>query len=210
MDPQGPVVVQHRIELREVDDAIAVDAWHLLIHQGYQGLGVLRGAPRPVHGGPQGAEAVRVRRRDVEQRHVGADQAPAEEQRQVPQVDGNRLRIASHDLLTQVGSHKGGHGSDTLGRFRVVQGCRSRPFQVHVDGPQIPKFFCLGHIDHPLHQRLWCGSACVNENHAVAFQVRLQSFLRRLADPRTFPQADRIPFHAKLVDVQRRAQAAGC
>ena len=51
-------------------------------------LGVLRGAPRPVHGGPQGAEAVRVRRRDVEQRHVGADQAPAEEQRQVPQVDG--------------------------------------------------------------------------------------------------------------------------
>ena len=51
-------------------------------------LGVLRGAPRPVHRGAQGAEAVRVGRRDVQQRHVGADQATAEEQRQVAQVDG--------------------------------------------------------------------------------------------------------------------------
>ena len=47
MDPQGPVVVQHRIELREVDDAIAVDAWHLLIHQGYQGLDRIHGVKSP-------------------------------------------------------------------------------------------------------------------------------------------------------------------
>ena len=57
--------------------------------RGFPGvLGVFRGAPRPVHRGAQGAEAVRVGRRDVQQRHVGADQATAEEQRQVAQVDG--------------------------------------------------------------------------------------------------------------------------
>lgn len=148
---------------------------------------------------------MRVGRRDVQQRHVGADQATAEEQRQVAQVDGNRFRITGHDLLTQVGSHKCGQGSDTLGRFRIVHWYGSRPFQVHVDGPQIPKFLSLGHIDHPLHQRLWCGSACMNENHAVAFQVRLQGFFGSLADPGTFPEADGIPFHAVFVDVQRRA-----
>ena len=35
---------------------------------------------------------------------------------------------------------------------------------------------CISCRSHPLlsphlHQRLWCGSACMNENHAVAFQV---------------------------------------
>ena len=55
-------------------------------------LRVLRGAPRPVHRGAQGAETVRVGRRDVQQRHVGAHQATAEEERQVAQVDGTWCR----------------------------------------------------------------------------------------------------------------------
>jgi len=55
------VMVEDRVELRVVDDAVPEHPWHLRIDEAYNVLCVLNATAHPVHRGPKGAIAMFIR-----------------------------------------------------------------------------------------------------------------------------------------------------
>mmetsp|Transcript_29609 Transcript_29609/g.68852 ORF Transcript_29609/g.68852 Transcript_29609/m.68852 type:complete len:288 (+) Transcript_29609:830-1693(+) len=186
----GLVHMHDRIELGVVDHAISIDAGHPRIHKAHHVLAVFNRTPGPVHGGAQGAEAMLVRRGDVDERELGLHDAAAKEQRQLAQVHGDVQGITLLDLFAQVRAHERGQGSDALCGLGIPQRLRPLALEVHVDGAHPAQLLGLRHLDHAADKHLGSGTTGLDEDHAAGLEKWLHGLGSRLANYRCVPQAE--------------------
>ena len=86
-----------KVDIADMDQTVAVGAGHLRVDLGDDGLGRLHGGACRIHGDAQRAIAVAVGRRNLDQRRVQRQDAPAEQPRHFAQKHGDIVGIALVD-----------------------------------------------------------------------------------------------------------------
>ena len=154
-----------------MDEAIPVDPGHVGVDLGHDDLRRIRGGLGHVDTDAQGAEAVLVRGRDMEQGHVQGPTAGAEEVGDLREEAGQVVHPGAADVGPHVVPHEEVCHPEAAGVFG--QGVVHLAHHVDVDQLHVPQALSLGHQG--IHQDRGGGGPAVDED-AVAGLDTSQGF----------------------------------
>jgi len=162
--------MEHRVELRVVDDAIPEYPRHHWVDEAYDLLGVLDATAHPVHGGAKSAVAMTVGWGHVHEGHIGLQDLPHEKQRELTKVYWDSLRIARCNLLAEVAAHERRDRRNVLCSPLVSGGLGSWAFHVHMGGAYVRQVPLLPHVDHAIEKDLRRSCTSMDQGEAIRRQ----------------------------------------
>ncbi len=157
------VALDDRVDLVEMDERVAVGARHVGVHLGDHRPGGLGGRLGVVDRDAEGAIAVFVRRRDVDERHVGRQVALAEELGDLAEEHGDVVAAPVPDRLAGARADEQRLVEERVGElWPGVVALAHRDHVVDLHAPQLarPGDQCVDQFEGL--------AACMGEHHAVA------------------------------------------